>query len=835
MNLTSAFLWRALLHLRKRGFILGKLTQRDILKKWIMIIAGKNRYSIHDIVSQIKNWIPQWKIPNFHDENCCEYNWDIAVLSQYDIQMMENEIISADSAIYSSFRQKTGSFYTPVEWAKYMVRRTLNIWLCDVLDISYKNKLYPLESGFLSNLSYEDNVVVFNAIINCKIIDIACGSGVFLISVVREIENILDIIYEKIYDENNKLDSKIDDKWCDRKLLSRYIIANVINGWDINSDALALYSLWVIYRYGIFDIADISPVVCNDSLSDKVMLACNKYDIVIGNPPYLGEKGNKELFEELKNTQLGQKHYCGKMDLSYFFVARALELLKDKGLLTYIMTNYFITADGAQRLRQHIKDTSSFVEIFNLNTASIFSGAKGQHNIIYTLKKGLSTSQNQDSTYDDDDNIVINQYKNTSNLDKRVSVKSCVDIEYICDKNNIQMDELELIPSAKTVSKYSCKNAALYRENGNIILYSYPEHMDILRKYEDVCDKTWGDIFEIKQGIVSGADRLTRRMMEQILGSEYCERNNLIEDMPIFVFDNTEVEAYKIEKKYLKPFYKNSDISRYIMKNRHGNHSSKIGNEITRNKAIFIDDYTNSIANDIGNMGDVISNERVLWIAYTNRLTEQELEQNSPNLFAHLQKFKKILSQRREVKSGSRKWYELQWGRDKNIFDEPAIVVPHRNRYNKFAFVAFAMYGSADIYYFQFKKNLHGTVLDNWYYHLAMANSSIMYMWLYNYGKKKGDILELYGQALSRVKIPDYNESDWQKKIVKLVHEFFNNVSNNSCNIKREIENHNMSKNSIDQLHMVVDKIIFDELGFDNKTRKIVSEFAGIKFYTSSK
>lgn len=42
------------------------------------------------------------------------------------------------------------------------------------------------------------------------------------------------------------------------------------------------------------------------------------FDIIITNPPYIGEKGHKEIFREIKQGTLG-KYYQGKMDLFYFF------------------------------------------------------------------------------------------------------------------------------------------------------------------------------------------------------------------------------------------------------------------------------------------------------------------------------------------------------------------------------------------------------------------------------------------------------------------------------------------------------------------------------------
>lgn len=42
------------------------------------------------------------------------------------------------------------------------------------------------------------------------------------------------------------------------------------------------------------------------------------FDIVIGNPPYIGEEGNKEIFQEVANTEFGKKYYIGKMDFLVF-------------------------------------------------------------------------------------------------------------------------------------------------------------------------------------------------------------------------------------------------------------------------------------------------------------------------------------------------------------------------------------------------------------------------------------------------------------------------------------------------------------------------------------
>lgn len=50
----------------------------------------------------------------------------------------------------------------------------------------------------------------------------------------------------------------------------------------------------------------------------KIHHGIESFDIVIGNPPYIGEKGHKNIFQEIKSSELS-KFYLRKMDLFYFF------------------------------------------------------------------------------------------------------------------------------------------------------------------------------------------------------------------------------------------------------------------------------------------------------------------------------------------------------------------------------------------------------------------------------------------------------------------------------------------------------------------------------------
>ena len=106
------------------------------------------------------------------------------------------------------------------------------------------------------------------------------------------------------------------------------------------------------------------------------------FDLVIANPPYIGEKNNKHVFQSIGLTKFGQRFYQGKMDLFYFFFHLGLDLLRDGGILHYITTSYYITATGAAKLRDDICTRSDILQMLNFGELRVFESAAGQHNLL---------------------------------------------------------------------------------------------------------------------------------------------------------------------------------------------------------------------------------------------------------------------------------------------------------------------------------------------------------------------------------------------------------------------------------------------------------------------
>ena len=86
----------------------------------------------------------------------------------------------------------------------------------------------------------------------------------------------------------------------------------------------------------------------------KVFKENGGFDIVLGNPPYVGEGKKKEIFIPVQKTSFGEKYYIGKMDFWYFFTSLGIELLKENGILNYIAPNNWTTTTGGKKMRNHI-------------------------------------------------------------------------------------------------------------------------------------------------------------------------------------------------------------------------------------------------------------------------------------------------------------------------------------------------------------------------------------------------------------------------------------------------------------------------------------------------
>jgi hypothetical protein len=259
------------------------------------------------------------------------------------------------------------------------------------------------------------------------------------------------------------------------------------------------------------------------------------FDVVIANPPYIGEKGHKEIFREVKNGGSLGKFYQGKMDLFYFFLHLALNLGKENSNVTFITTNYFPTATGAKKLRQDFKERAIIKNLNNFNELKIFESALGQHNMITILEK----AQNENAIAQ----TCVTQRQGTATPEILQQILNGNDTETryykVAQKDLYDGENCDIRLSGTSIENHDPIQTTLskIKSQGELL----------------------GTICNVNQGIVTGADKVSRKHIRKY-------KVNAQIGSGIFVLSDNEINDLKLtikEMEILKPWFKNSDVHRW--------------------------------------------------------------------------------------------------------------------------------------------------------------------------------------------------------------------------------------------------------------------------------
>lgn len=437
------------------------------------------------------------------------------------------------------------------------------------------------------------------------------------------------------------------------------------------------------------------------------------FDIVIANPPYVGQKGHKEIFIPFMLNSKWKNFYERKQDLYYYFIVIAIELLNKEGVISYIIPPYFTTAFAGKNLRKFISKNSNIQKIINLSEHLKVFEDVSINNLILFLEKKLKS--NKIKIYEPDLQVKVNH----SNV----------------------FDNLKTIESNFSTDQLGGDSWNLFKTK---------DDFEINTDNNDTAPL--GSISVISPGIQTGCDRLTDTHIETF------NLKNLQKGDGIFVISNEEknrINFSKEELNFIKPFYKNSAISKWTYE--------------TRNK---------------------------YWVIITNKINKIN---DYPNIKNHLIKFKKILDARYRnfaLKNADKdgKWWYLYGFRPNTNFEDEKIVLPYRSENNSFAYSDKKFYSSIDIFYINSTNTNYSLKYIN-----AILCSNFIFYWLKKNCKKKGRIFELYQDPLSRIPIknvepikqtpfiilvdkileakkenPEADTSKWEKQIDLMVYHLYN-------------------------------------------------------------
>lgn len=443
-----------------------------------------------------------------------------------------------------------------------------------------------------------------------------------------------------------------------------------------------------------------------------------KFNYVCSNPPYVGEKGHKELFRGLlsKYPNYWWKHfYQGKMDYLYFFIILGLSKLREGGKLGFITTSYWPTADGASKLRKYILENTLIKEIIDFGETKIFEGAKGQHNIVFVLEKCPDKRKAEKTIVET--KIEENLKKKKNHRIKIVKVKKRL-------KGETHKEKMENM--VKYIEKYIGRDK--YQDDCIDVFYSAVKQGDLTEgawnlMRGDEADKilikteTVGEVLRnicnINQGLVSGAPKVTERNI-RLLPQDVISHYNIKVGDGIFVLNEEELKALQLideEMPLIRPYYKSPDIHRY---------------------------YT-------------VENPQ--FVIYTTKNTDID---KYPRIKAHLEKFRPILENRLRAYGESYAWYKLHRERDQKIFEGEKIVTPNFARQNSFAYTCKPFYTEFDSYFITIKD----ITSESLKYIIAVLNSKMANFWCSYNTKRKGEkglIREYTTGSMSQIPIRRIN------------------------------------------------------------------------------
>jgi hypothetical protein len=393
------------------------------------------------------------------------------------------------------------------------------------------------------------------------------------------------------------------------------------------------------------------------------------FDVVMANPPYLKERDSKSVFEPIIKYEWGKKWHQGKMDFWYFFLHKAIDIVKKSGVISFITSRYWLNSAGAKKLIRRMRDELSFVNFVDIGKLKVFDEVAGQHMVA-------------------------------------VYVRNVVDGKFLYKKLDNDISDIEKKVNTENLTLKLLSNTAIF-SNDQIQVDS-----DEL-SYAGVIPL--GSIFDVSQGVVQNPDKVSKKS---------ATKYNLALGKGVFVLSGEELDKLclnKSEQTFVKLFFDEHDVHRYFVRAR----DRKYLLYLTKQNCIDISQY--------------------------------------PNIKVHLEKYMKIMMDRRETKKGVNKWFHLHWPRESRYFEAPKIVLP-------------AMFDTPsagyqeDSAYFGLSSNVIISQ-DGEYklkYLLALLNSHFARYWFHKYGKKRGVGVDIGVSKLREFPVKKSGH-DRQKEFVNVI------------------------------------------------------------------
>jgi methylase of polypeptide subunit release factors len=283
-------------------------------------------------------------IEGLYEKNFTRYNFnalDADVLGTAHEQYLGHVVAEGATETHveekRTKRKPQGIYYTPTFVTKYIVQQTVGKYLD--------------EHGY--NPSHPP-----------RVLDMACGSGSFLI----EAFDVIDDFVAKQRGHAQKGEVDFYDRMRQLEVLQSCIF-----GVDKDKQAVEVARLNLLLRglHSREKLPMLENIAHGDSLHQETFetnfskaLKEGGFDVIVGNPPYVRPHN---LPQEIKQF-LWENYstFVAKADLYTCFIERGINLLKPGGLLAFIVSDGWLRLDSFQAIRQYALKHCKVIEVVDM-------------------------------------------------------------------------------------------------------------------------------------------------------------------------------------------------------------------------------------------------------------------------------------------------------------------------------------------------------------------------------------------------------------------------------------------------------------------------------------
>lgn len=253
-------------------------------------------------------------------------------------------------------------------------------------------------------------------ILNAAFADIACGSGAFLFEAYQLLHDIL-VDYYLANDKDKLIQTGIESYKLPFEIKKR-ILTQCIWGVDKDYNAVQACKFGLLLKLlegednatlpkPALPNIDENIVFGNSLLTPQMVSEGNqinvnpydykdkKFDVIIGNPPYLATEYIKK-FTPLE-LPLYKKEYLSaykQFDKYFLFIERAIQLLKPNGYLGYIVPSKFMKVESGEKLREYLTSNQFVSLIISFGVNQLF-----QDKTTYTCLLIIQNKKLENTTY----------------------------------------------------------------------------------------------------------------------------------------------------------------------------------------------------------------------------------------------------------------------------------------------------------------------------------------------------------------------------------------------------------------------------------------------------